>query len=207
MVAEGSQWRIGDGFSLNIWEARWLPRPMSFKVITPFNPHFALLRVGDLINKDTAEWNLEMLHKVFLPIDVEVIKDIPLSNAWPPNRVIWHGSPNGELTVKLAYHFIRQMCAQNAPSGSTYDLEKHWQALWEMDVPPRIRLFAWRVCVGALPSAYRLGSRIPSFSMCCSMCGASMETDVHALVDCPLASLIWKGSRFDNWIVEHVFTS
>ena len=94
---------------------------MSFKVITPFNPHFALLQVGNLINRDTAKWNLEMLDKVFLPIDVEVIKDIPLSNAWPPDRV---GSPNGELTVKLAYHFIRRRCAQNAPGGSTCDLKK-----------------------------------------------------------------------------------
>ena len=70
-------------------------------------------------------------------------------------------------------------------------------------MPPRIRLFAWSLCVGALPSAYRLGSRIPSFSMCCSLCRALEETDDHALADYLLALLIWEGGHFGDGLVTN----
>ena len=47
-----------------------------------------------------------MLELIFLPVGVEIINQIPLSVSWTDDRVVWHYSNNGELTVKSAYHFI-----------------------------------------------------------------------------------------------------
>ena len=49
------RWLVGDGYSINIWEDNWIPRPSSFKVITRFNTQFALLRVGDMITRDVGD--------------------------------------------------------------------------------------------------------------------------------------------------------
>jgi len=50
VVIEGSRWRIGDGWALNIWEAKWIQQPTSFKVVTPYTPQFGLLHVSDFID-------------------------------------------------------------------------------------------------------------------------------------------------------------
>lgn len=136
VIEGGSQWKVGDGYSLNIWDARWIPRPSSFKVITPFNPRFFLLRVGDLIDKERGSWNVNMLNEVSLPVDVVSIVKIPLS--W----VFCHGSANGQLTVNPAYHFIKQRSGLANPSSSSDMSKKRWRQLWALTVPPRIKLFA-----------------------------------------------------------------
>ena len=39
--------------------------------------------------------------------------------------------------------------------------------------------------------------------MACSICGHSEETDIHAVLECPLASQIWAGSG----LAESLWTS
>ncbi|KAJ8444397.1 hypothetical protein Cgig2_026601 [Carnegiea gigantea] len=58
------------------------------------------------------------------------------------------------------------------------------------DVLPRVRLFSWRACRGTLPSALNISKQVPSFSMNCTVCGHAEETDVHAILDSPLAAII-----------------
>lgn len=35
LINTGLRWRIGDGEKVCIWEDRWIPRPLTFKVISP----------------------------------------------------------------------------------------------------------------------------------------------------------------------------
>lgn len=121
IVEKGSRWIVGDGYSLNIWESKWLPRLCSFRVITPFNPQTALIRVGDLIDRDLGEWRVDMVDSIFLPIDVDVIKSIPLSTDWPPDRLTWHYSVTGSFTVKSAYYLIQEVKNGNTPASSNRD--------------------------------------------------------------------------------------
>lgn len=103
------------------------------------------------------------------------------------------------------YPYSRNLA--HTPSSSSPDCMKLWKAIWGLDVPPRIRLFAWGSYARALPSAHRLGSRIPNFSIHCGICGALEETNVHALVECPLARRVWEGSAFMEWLEAKPFTS
>ena len=59
---EGSRWRVGDSFPRNVWEAKWIPRPSTFKIVTPHNPQFSLLMVGDLVDSDQGTWRGEGGH-------------------------------------------------------------------------------------------------------------------------------------------------
>ncbi|KAJ8432332.1 hypothetical protein Cgig2_032339 [Carnegiea gigantea] len=45
-------WLVGDGYMLNIWDSKWLPKPNSFKVITPKKAEVSLLRVANLIDRE-----------------------------------------------------------------------------------------------------------------------------------------------------------
>ncbi|KAJ8422640.1 hypothetical protein Cgig2_000446 [Carnegiea gigantea] len=53
-------------------------------VVTPYNLHFSLLRVGDLIDSEQRTWREDMVNAIFLPVDAEIIKLIPLSIHLPP---------------------------------------------------------------------------------------------------------------------------
>ena len=59
----------------------------------------------------------------------------------------------------------------------------------------------------AIPSTHRLGFWLPNFSMRCSVCGAIKETDLHALLECPLAQEVWAGSCFWDWVKEATIPS
>lgn len=39
IVVKGTRWLVGHGQSIEVWNGRWIPRPTSFKVITPKPAH------------------------------------------------------------------------------------------------------------------------------------------------------------------------
>ncbi|KAJ8420115.1 LOW QUALITY PROTEIN: hypothetical protein Cgig2_003589 [Carnegiea gigantea] len=191
ILAKVRDWRRKEEVS---W---WIPRPNTFWVVTPFNPNYARLCVGDLIDGELGVWKEDM-------VDVEATLNIPVSQNWPPDRPIWHFSPNGDLTVKSAYHVIMQSKVAHRAGSSGDD---KWKAIWGLCVPPRIKLFAWWSCIGALPTSSRLAHRIPNFSMRCNIIGRFEESDLHALVDCPIARAIWESSKFALFLADKAFAS
>jgi hypothetical protein len=69
--------RIGDGKTTDPWQQNWLPmderlRPYAARRRSPPS------KVSDFIDTTSATWNSEMLDQHFLPLDVEVIKNIPI---------------------------------------------------------------------------------------------------------------------------------
>lgn len=44
---------------------RWLPRPSTFKVLSPIPPHLEGLLVKDLIDVESMSWWVEALHQLF----------------------------------------------------------------------------------------------------------------------------------------------
>ncbi|KAL0404406.1 UNVERIFIED_CONTAM: hypothetical protein Sradi_2081400 [Sesamum radiatum] len=56
IIIAGSRWRIGSGISTKIWKDPWLPRPSTFKPITPPSIGLEQAVVTALIDPDTKEW-------------------------------------------------------------------------------------------------------------------------------------------------------
>jgi len=80
---------------MRAWEAKWIPRPMSFEIITPMKPEFQLIRLADLIDHANGNWREDMIDSIFLPTGAKIIKAIPLCNSSPQDRVVWHYSNDG----------------------------------------------------------------------------------------------------------------
>ncbi|KAJ8433135.1 LOW QUALITY PROTEIN: hypothetical protein Cgig2_004873 [Carnegiea gigantea] len=73
---------VGDGWSLSVWDSKWVPRPCSFKVITPPNPLTRLFWFGDLIDRDQGVWNQHMIKSISYQVDADIILSIPLCTSW-----------------------------------------------------------------------------------------------------------------------------
>ncbi|KAJ8448142.1 hypothetical protein Cgig2_031866 [Carnegiea gigantea] len=83
---------------------------------------------------------------------------------------------------------------------SSSDYKKDWKIIRKLDVPPRIKLFGWKVAVNALAMRVNLSCRISSIGMRCEICGAIKESDIHDLFLCLLAAEVWVGSGFEEML-------
>ncbi|KAL0322803.1 UNVERIFIED_CONTAM: hypothetical protein Sangu_1899600 [Sesamum angustifolium] len=100
----GCRWRVGTGLSIRVWSDPWLPRPRSFKPITPAPTSMEYMRVSDFIDPHSHEWDVTKIRQFLRPIDSDLILGIPLSQTGEQDVLIWHYSRNGVFSVRSAYH-------------------------------------------------------------------------------------------------------
>lgn len=78
MIKKGLRWRIGNGRKISVYKNNWMPRPDTFKLISPQTLSEDVI-VADLINADN-QWNEAKLSQHFNDEDTAVILTIPLPN-------------------------------------------------------------------------------------------------------------------------------
>ncbi|PON77539.1 hypothetical protein PanWU01x14_027000, partial [Parasponia andersonii] len=92
--------RAGNGLSIQAFHDQWLPKPSSFKSITPaFDDKFC---VSDLTDSP-GTWNYAFIKHLFLRLDWNDILAIPLSIGPTPDSLVWHFDKFREYSVKSGY--------------------------------------------------------------------------------------------------------
>ncbi|KAK3211190.1 hypothetical protein Dsin_015896 [Dipteronia sinensis] len=77
LVDCGYRWRIGGGSSVSIYKDKWLPRPVTFKVISPCVR--TDLKFVSQLKSASGAWNDVLIREVFLEDDVTSTLSIPTS--------------------------------------------------------------------------------------------------------------------------------
>ncbi|KAL5746291.1 hypothetical protein ACOSP7_027437 [Xanthoceras sorbifolium] len=80
LVELGSRCRIGNGMDTFVYKDRWLPRPSTFKVLSPISLD-PLLKVIAL-KTPSGGWNSNLVWSAFLPDDVSLILNLHYSSEW-----------------------------------------------------------------------------------------------------------------------------
>ncbi|XP_008387710.1 uncharacterized protein [Malus domestica] len=65
MFEHGLRWAIGNGEVVRIWKDIWLPRPLTFKILTPATPTLGELMVKNIISMEDMCWKIDLLHQLF----------------------------------------------------------------------------------------------------------------------------------------------
>ena len=107
VVQSGYRWQVGDSKSIGVWTNRWLPRPSTFRVLTPPTLLPVNTTVDSPTNQESGEWNLNLINQVFFHEDATSILSIPLSRHKPKDRMIWAFTPRGRFIVNSAYKVSR----------------------------------------------------------------------------------------------------
>lgn len=81
--------RIGDGTSTDAWRDNWIPRDHNLKPICSIARH-PPQSVASFICSATRTWNIAALETCMLPMDVQAIKEIPISFVRQPDFYAWH---------------------------------------------------------------------------------------------------------------------
>ncbi|XP_023879645.1 uncharacterized mitochondrial protein AtMg00310-like [Quercus suber] len=67
VVEDGIRWSIKNGDKVKIWNDKWIPKPETYKIMTPINPKMYNEKLSVLIDKGRAVWKSELVNSIFLP--------------------------------------------------------------------------------------------------------------------------------------------
>ena len=102
IIKRGMRWQVGSRNKIRLWRDKWVPRPSTYKVLTPEQTSKDAM-VCELINRASNEWDIDILSQWFLPEDRDAILGIPLSTSSTNDRLVWAENKSEKFTVKNAY--------------------------------------------------------------------------------------------------------
>lgn len=114
------------------------------------------------------------------------------------DHLSWHFEKSGCFSVKSGYRLALSEKLKTSVSNSSL-IQKWWSLLWSLHLPPKVRIFIWRVYLDATPSLANLWKRKVVPLPHCARCGSGMETTTHSLFWCGKTKKVWGASCFDNF--------
>ncbi|KAF4381365.1 hypothetical protein G4B88_030272 [Cannabis sativa] len=123
--------------------------------------------------------------------DVPWIQGIPI-DMYIEDSLSWPYTPNGQYMVKSGYRVGREINLHPTRHCNMEGIHKWWKMIWSMQLPPRMKLFSWRVCHNWLPAKTNLLHRGMHVNPICESCGNNAETLTHVLWSCAKSKVVLK---------------
>lgn len=79
------------------------------------------------------------MQQLFSPTDAEAMLKTPLLHVVMMDKHIWKLSKDGNYSVK----FNSRLCMESLSESTRWKLEGDRRMLWDLQVPPKVRAFAW----------------------------------------------------------------
>ena len=117
VLSKGAKWRVGCGQSISVWLDAWLPSLDHPRILSPQVESFEDLKVFDLIDPEVKSWDENLLHGLFIPEEVSLIKSIPLCITSVKDKIVWPFTALGEYIVKSGYNFLASLNLNTQASG------------------------------------------------------------------------------------------
>ncbi|XP_024172036.1 uncharacterized protein LOC112178052 [Rosa chinensis] len=189
------RFRVGTGDHISAWHNPWMPLPNSFKPFTKSAVGLEELKVCDLILEGEHEWNIPLLEELFTPYEAAIIAGIPLSIRGGDDTLQWHFDRRGNYGVRSGYHVaqIEEGRADRASTslGTCGINPSYWKAIWGANIPPKVRVFVWRLLKGILPTRAGLSHKVSLPDDHCVFCNQSIDDGLHVFRDCDVTSYFW----------------
>ena len=146
--------------------------------------------MADLMTPSGA-WNVELIKQSFAAVDAHAILSTPAKGTGPDG---WAYEPERHdlYTVRSAYRrLFDDHCQQREMDQASVSGDPTWMRIWRLCVPPKVRVFWWRVVNGYLPTRGVLHHRHIEPTTNCEVRGAEVESIKHVLLDCMVAKAFW----------------
>ena len=150
ILQAGYYWRVDNGSSISVIGDRWIPNHPTNKVLHPNHELLDEMAVLDLINPEIHVWRSELITSIFHREDATTICRIQLSRN-VADSIIWSYNKNGSFSIKSAYKVARKIQGEDrAESSGGSTGKKAWNALWNLRIPNKIKVFGWRALLQEL---------------------------------------------------------
>lgn len=78
-----------------------------------------------------------------------------------------------------------------------------WKVIWKLKIPPKVRVFAWRIGHELLPTNVKTASFNWEFNCVCPRCGRENELVIHALRNCSKAHDVLVIGGIDGHVIDN----
>ena len=130
--------------------------------------------VDDLIDPFTGQWDEALIRDNFIWVDVERILKIPLSPNMTEDFVAWQYTKSFSFSVRSAYYveWEHQFGAQTRWGDGQGAIHANpvWDILWKLQIPSKVKIFAWRALHGIVPGMSILANRHIKVQPQCPVC-------------------------------------
>jgi hypothetical protein len=191
--------RIGGGQSTKIWKDQWIPGGICMKPVRRMEGA-TTEQVCDMLSPDGRSWDENALNQNLTPLDAAAVRQIPLGRSLQ-DIWAWSGERHGLYTVRSGYRLLASAAAQHRSyvqsrvAHSNHLNDPLWQKFWKCKVPPKVRVFWWRILNEYIPSRSNLHRQHIDPLSICDTCGAYDETTFHALLEGTYARQFWSRLR------------
>lgn len=171
-------WRVGSGDKIKVFDEYWVfSRNEAGFSNPPYLPNDVV--VSDL-RLASGDRNKDFLDKLFDPADVERILAIPVGSLDNNDEIIWRHNKNGNYSVRSGYQ-VALTTLDIAESSNNEENKRWWSKFWHLNIPPKIKMFGWRLCMNWLPTFYNLAKKGVKVDSICPRCGLAPELTTHCL--------------------------
>ena len=138
-------------------------------------------RVSSLLDELIGEWRSDLVKQIFMQDDSDVILSMPRSHSQVADRLVWAYTPRGTFTVRSAYKVALSLSNHTHAARASNDKSQHlfWHTLLSLNVPPKLKIFAWRACRNILPTKVNHCHRGVIEDATCEACRLGEETSGH----------------------------
>ncbi|CAL1409387.1 unnamed protein product [Linum trigynum] len=202
LLVAGLRWQIGNGQTAPLLQASWIPGlhpqlPVHNPRILPAGHE---PRVAEVMCQGGGGWNVDRLGQWFDPPTCNAIRAIPLPVMEVEDKLMWHATADGIFTVKSAYHLAVTL---DKRSGRWRDMvswmdKNSWIRLWDANIPPKLKIFAWQIFNHILPTMEALVERKIPVLLRCPVCWGERESLEHLFLYCPVARAMWDYSGLES---------
>ena len=134
--------------------------------------------VSQLIRDGSKEWNEKILEKFFHKNDIDEILKIKIQRGHNEDEVAWHYEKTGCFSVKSAYRLgmdWKENRTTATSSSNTNGERMVWKKLWALQLPPKVKVFAWKLAHNSLATQSNKAPHRMVNQSTCLICGAVGE--------------------------------
>ena len=99
----GIRQKIHSGYEVKVWEDPWIPTTPARLAIPAAPVMHPNLRVSDLINQVSKDWDVGLLENYVNLDDIPLIRSLAISSTHRRDTFCWNNTRNGQYTVKSGY--------------------------------------------------------------------------------------------------------
>jgi hypothetical protein len=154
------------------------------------------LKVCDLIDPTTGQWDEETIKNIFGQQDIRDILSIPLRQGME-DTIAWHFDKKGVFSVRSCYQLgihLRDHQEQRDTSSSAIPSARSplWNTIWNLKLPGKVRIFLWRLCHNSLPTRMNIKRKRVELDTICPMCYRADEDGGHLFLKCKKVRQVWR---------------
>lgn len=189
----GTFWKIGKGNKVDIHKDNWIPDLRKGRIHSS-NPREERAMVKGFFN-NREEWDVMRLATICHPHELEAIRKIHLLGTDREDRCYWILERKGHYTVKSVYWSLYNKfhyTDDTSRASSSNSRSSIWDKIWNLQVPPKTKLFIWKVAHDIIGAEANLHLHHISVNLRCILCGFHWASTTHVLFFCQGIKRAWK---------------